>query len=231
MGGISVALLIFGTPLVVVASIWLLVVAFKQSILWGLACLFVPFASIVFIILHWDSAKRPFLFSIVGLVLVGAGVAVLDRDAAVRVVTAARPGSQAAPLPKALDAPPAVPSTTPLLPGTPQTQLAPTALPGPANPKAAEPAAADVPQQQAPVGTLPAPRPTDPPTHANVAVGDLAKHIGEPLRYQMKDGRTVVGTLRSVDNDTVKLERDMGLGVSAFRIPLADVDRVLKRLQ
>jgi hypothetical protein len=41
--------------------IWLVVVAFKNHVGWGLAVLFIPFAAIVFAIMNWDEAKKPFL--------------------------------------------------------------------------------------------------------------------------------------------------------------------------
>ena len=97
-------------------------------------------------------------------------------------------------------------------------------------PRAGSATPEELPSQEPPAGTLPPPRPTDPPTHASVAVGDLAKHVGETLRFQMKDGRVLVGVVRSVEGGAVKLERDMGLGTSAFRVPLTDIDQVLKRL-
>lgn len=45
-------LLAVGFIISVVAGIWFLVVAFKQSVLWGLGCLFVPFVSLIFLIIH-----------------------------------------------------------------------------------------------------------------------------------------------------------------------------------
>jgi hypothetical protein len=43
-----------------VGGIWLLVVAFQESLAWGLGCLHLPFVGLFFIILHWDRAARPF---------------------------------------------------------------------------------------------------------------------------------------------------------------------------
>jgi len=40
--------------------IWIVVVAFQTHILWGLACLFLPFATLVFAVLNWDRAAKPF---------------------------------------------------------------------------------------------------------------------------------------------------------------------------
>jgi hypothetical protein len=55
-----------------VGGVWLLVLAFQESVLWGLLSLFVPCAQLVFIVQHWQKAKRPALLSIGGA---GAAVA------------------------------------------------------------------------------------------------------------------------------------------------------------
>lgn len=53
-----------------VGFIWLLVVAFKTHVLWGLACLFLPFATVVFAILNWRQAAKPFLLHTASSVLI-----------------------------------------------------------------------------------------------------------------------------------------------------------------
>lgn len=55
-----------------VSFLWLLVVAFKTHILWGLACLFLPFATLVFAILNWDRSAKPFLTHLASSALVFA---------------------------------------------------------------------------------------------------------------------------------------------------------------
>ncbi len=62
-----------GLVIAVVGGIWMLVLAFQESVLWGLGCLFVPFVSLVFAIMHWDRAKIPFLIQVGGLVLLVVG--------------------------------------------------------------------------------------------------------------------------------------------------------------
>jgi hypothetical protein len=52
-----------------VSYIWLTVLAFKRSVGWGLAVLFIPFAFIVFAVKYWTEAKVPFLVNL------GSGVA------------------------------------------------------------------------------------------------------------------------------------------------------------
>lgn len=42
-------------------GIKLLILAFQESVLWGLGSLFVPFVSLIFIIMHWERCRSPFL--------------------------------------------------------------------------------------------------------------------------------------------------------------------------
>lgn len=52
-----------------VCLLWLVVVAFKTHILWGLACLFLPFATAIYGILNWDRAAKPFLAHLASTIL------------------------------------------------------------------------------------------------------------------------------------------------------------------
>ena len=69
--GLLIAL--FGLLVITVCSIWFIIETFNESVLWGLACLFIPFASLGFLIVHWDRAGKPFLYSLggIGVVLFG----------------------------------------------------------------------------------------------------------------------------------------------------------------
>jgi thiol:disulfide interchange protein len=58
-----------GGLLVMVAHIYLVVVAFEKSWVWALCVLCLPFANIVFIITNWDRAQRPVILYVIGLVL------------------------------------------------------------------------------------------------------------------------------------------------------------------
>ncbi len=51
----------------VVASLWLLVEAFSEHFLWGLALLFIPMAYVVFSLLNWEKAAKPFLLGLAAL--------------------------------------------------------------------------------------------------------------------------------------------------------------------
>ena len=66
--------LLIGMLLVLIGGIWLLVVTFKQGVLWGLGSLVVPVVSIAFVCVYWNESKKPFLLQIAGLVLIVIGV-------------------------------------------------------------------------------------------------------------------------------------------------------------
>ena len=64
-----IALYWIGVVLALVGFIWLVVVAFKKSVWWGLGTLIVPFVGLIFAIMNWQTAKTPFLVYLGGVVL------------------------------------------------------------------------------------------------------------------------------------------------------------------
>ena len=62
-----------GLVITMVGALWLVVLAFKQSVLWGLGSLFVPFVSLIFVVMHWGETKVPFLIEVAGIVLLVTG--------------------------------------------------------------------------------------------------------------------------------------------------------------
>jgi hypothetical protein len=69
MGTVGMIIWIIGAIISAIGGIWFLVVAFRQSIWWGLGSLFIPFVSIIFLILHWSNAAKPFFVSLLGVVI------------------------------------------------------------------------------------------------------------------------------------------------------------------
>ncbi|MBC8026746.1 MAG: hypothetical protein H7Y89_12190 [Steroidobacteraceae bacterium] len=65
-----IALFYLGCLISIVTGIWFLVVAFKTSVWWGLGCLILPFVSLIFLFMHWEAAKKPFLWSLLGFVMI-----------------------------------------------------------------------------------------------------------------------------------------------------------------
>jgi len=69
----GIVLLVLGIGCCVVGGIWLLITAFQESVGWGVACLLLPIVGLIFVFLHWEDAKKPFLISVAGnLLLIAA---------------------------------------------------------------------------------------------------------------------------------------------------------------
>ena len=64
---IASILVIIGLIIALIFGIQLLIIAFRESILWGLGYLFVPFVNLIFIIMHWNETKTPFLRALVSI--------------------------------------------------------------------------------------------------------------------------------------------------------------------
>lgn len=71
---VSFSLILVGLIIAFVFGIQLIIIAFRASILWGLGYLFVPFVSLIFIALHWDETKTPFLRGLLAIPCLVAGV-------------------------------------------------------------------------------------------------------------------------------------------------------------
>lgn len=73
------ALAIIGAILAVVGYIWLLVLAFSESIMWGVGSLLCGIVALVFGITRWPETKAPLLIYAAGLLLGGVGQVILER--------------------------------------------------------------------------------------------------------------------------------------------------------
>lgn len=49
--------MLIGFVIALIFGIKLLIIAFKESVLWGIGSLLVPFVSLIFIAMHWDKCK------------------------------------------------------------------------------------------------------------------------------------------------------------------------------
>ncbi|MCI5148193.1 MAG: hypothetical protein D3916_02120 [Candidatus Electrothrix sp. MAN1_4] len=78
-GALHLFLPLLGTFLILAGAFWFIVAAFRVHILWGLACLLIPFASLFFLFLHWKAAAKPFILSVVGVLIAFSGVYFFDE--------------------------------------------------------------------------------------------------------------------------------------------------------
>ncbi len=72
------ALVMIGMIIFVIGGIWFLVESFRESIWWGLACLLISPAQVIFLIVHWSVAGRPFGIQMLGLVCLIIGTVMQD---------------------------------------------------------------------------------------------------------------------------------------------------------
>jgi len=63
-----------GILLMLVGSLFFIIAAFRESILWGLAVMFLPIVPLIFLIVHWHRAKGPFFIQLYGIAAVLIGV-------------------------------------------------------------------------------------------------------------------------------------------------------------
>lgn len=62
-----------GIVLSLIGGLWIVVNAFRTSVLWGVGSLLVPFVSLVFALMNFGENKIPLLISVIGMVLVFMG--------------------------------------------------------------------------------------------------------------------------------------------------------------
>ena len=74
LNAFGVLIVFAGLLISMVGGVWTLVVAAQESMVWLLACLFVPLAGLVFVITHWDEAGKPFMIQIGGTGLMFFGI-------------------------------------------------------------------------------------------------------------------------------------------------------------
>lgn len=61
--------LVLGVALVVIGGFMFLVAAFRESVLWGLGCIFLPIVQLFFLVVHWQEAKKAFGIQLLGIAI------------------------------------------------------------------------------------------------------------------------------------------------------------------
>ncbi len=73
MDAIGIGSIILGFVLSAVGNIWIIILAFKRHIGWGIGTLLLPFVGFVFVCMNWNSAGRPFLLYLLSIAFVVGG--------------------------------------------------------------------------------------------------------------------------------------------------------------
>jgi len=66
---LNTILVISGLIVFLIGSLGFLIATFRAGILWGLSCMFLPFVSFIFLFVHWKTAAKPFLLSMLGIAI------------------------------------------------------------------------------------------------------------------------------------------------------------------
>lgn len=66
-------ILFLGWLLTMVGGVWIMIAAFRESIVWGLCVLLLPIVQPIFIFIHWGQCWRPLLISLFGMATAVAG--------------------------------------------------------------------------------------------------------------------------------------------------------------
>jgi hypothetical protein len=61
-----------GLGIFAIGGLGFLIAAFRTSVLWGLAVLFITPVAIIYLILHWQDAKGPFKIQVFGFIIMAA---------------------------------------------------------------------------------------------------------------------------------------------------------------
>lgn len=76
MGILGVILILIGFAVMAYGSLPIFVEAFKTSPAWGFGSLFLP-VGLLFVVKHWEAAKRWFFIALAGWTILLAGVALV----------------------------------------------------------------------------------------------------------------------------------------------------------
>jgi hypothetical protein len=229
-------LLLAGLACLVAAGsfVWLAIVAFRTHILWGLAVLFLPLAPIVFAVMNWHDAKKPFLVNLGSSVLAvmlffGAGGAAFMMATQMSPETMAVTGpelqvdsNQAYALADA--APPDEPEEAPAALDTPDDDEGSSndhdALAIALNPSSLR----EQSEQASVAQTMRRPRrsPGD-----EIPVDEIDEsYVGSTLRVVSNDGLDSRARLIAVDGAVLSFERDIGIGAVTFDLRPGEIEAV-----
>ena len=75
----SDAIVFIGILIAIYGGILFLIATFRESIIWGIACIIISPISIVFALLHWNVSKRPVLIQLSGFAVIFLGAMIAGK--------------------------------------------------------------------------------------------------------------------------------------------------------
>jgi len=206
--------------------VWLLVVAFKTHVGWGLAVLFLPLAPIVFAIKHWQASKKPFLLNLGSSV---ASLTLFFAAGGVAVMTAAGMAAESAamgePSSDMLATPDPEEIADDVAEADPGNVEEPAPAPAPSKAVGLEPSSPSMEAIEATLAVPTAPRPRR--IHGEIAVDQIDQsHVGNPLRVASRSGLNTLAVLTAVSPSELTFEREVGGGTIEFVLRRDEIESV-----
>lgn len=215
----TIALLVILSIISLIAWVWLLVVAFKEHVMWGLGVFFLsPILAIVFAIMHWQEAKKPFLIYIITTVLLlGLYINLFADTFKQSMEIAAQQESGQISEEEAqrrmfemfgMEVPP-------------ELQQQDT------GPQTTEDEISRLTEQLEQGGTVETPQePQRVEVYNPIRLSQATQYIGRTVQITTRSGVVKQGTLKSVQYDRLTLERQLRGGDFAFDVRNSDIDRI-----
>lgn len=229
MGFTPVMMALFGLLGLVglVSFIWVVVLAFKENVLWGLGCLFVPLIIIVFGIVYWQKAKKPFMVYVICSIILAAMYvkiiyAVVSESGAIDLNAQVETGQITE-----QEAQQRIEQKMAEMFG-----IDPSQMPGADKPQTAEDKASSLTEQmneRARQAEQAAPAPADAKrikVYNAFKLSQAPQHMGETIRIVSKTGVEKQGKLKEVKYDRLVLERNLAGGDFAFEVPFDDIKTI-----
>lgn len=223
------ALLLIGSALALAGAIWLLVVAFRDSLAMGLGTLLVPFFAIYAMVRYWPESKYPVALNLGGTLLL-----ILSLSLAPKITLASfteqpkvswaekrnvRGGPVTGPLAdsrrRAADAPTATPQQTPA--ASTRTSQSSTST------HSGNSARNNPPTFQRPGS----------PRGESFPASRIGDFVDRHITVIRTDGERILCTIEKVEKQTVTLRRRLGGGTISFKLERSEISELLvpRRIQ
>ena len=72
---LSLIFIVLAALFLATAYVWMVIAAFRVNLPWGLLVVFVPIMPLMFLLVHWEAARKPFFCALAGLIALVPAVA------------------------------------------------------------------------------------------------------------------------------------------------------------
>lgn len=213
--------------------IWLVVIAFKEHVGWGLAVFFLsPIASLIFAIMHWAKAKTAFLVNVGSNIL----LVIVIYNIFVGIAQQQVEGFKNDPAMQAYyqslfekrqrgeitDEEMKQAMLTAMLKKSFKMEIEentaePAVTEAPAEVMEEQPAEVEQPQQQVIQRKK---------TYLPLSMNDVGGHIGDPMKIYSSDGNVRSGTLERIEKDSLYFQQRVYNGTLLFEVRRKDIRRL-----